>query len=104
MGLGGKDLTTLIITILVAHYDVFRVASWLSHGLDSNVVGLSTLLGLSRPFSKFYTNKRTHAVYNLLLLASGGTSSTTREPSIWLEDNLDHTDSSILQYNVTFIL
>ncbi|CAD7682764.1 unnamed protein product [Nyctereutes procyonoides] len=76
---------------------VHRNASWLSHGLDSTVVGLSALLGLSRPFSKLYTNKHTHAVYNFLLLASGGACSTTREPSIWLEDNLDHTDSSILQ-------
>lgn len=76
MGLGREDLTTVIIA---AHYDAFRAASWLLHGVDCNRSGISLLLGLTCPFSKLYTNKGTHSVYNLLSFAPGGSSS--REPS-----------------------
>lgn len=51
MGLGGEDLTAIII---VAHCDAFREAFWLSHGMDSNESGISVLLGLTRPFSQLY--------------------------------------------------
>lgn len=78
MWLGGEDLTTIIVT---AHYDAFRVASWLSHAMDSNESGISVLLRLTHHFSKLYANKRTHSVYNLLFFPCGGASSTTREPS-----------------------
>uniref|UniRef100_A0A8C6YN21 BOS complex subunit NCLN n=1 Tax=Nothoprocta perdicaria TaxID=30464 RepID=A0A8C6YN21_NOTPE len=87
-GLGGEDLPTVVI---VAHYDSFGVAPWLSHGADSNGSGISVLLELARLFSRLYTYRRTHAGYNLLFFASGG-------------DNLDHTDSSLLQDNVAFVL
>ncbi|XP_038628412.1 nicalin isoform X1 [Tachyglossus aculeatus] len=100
-GLGGEDLPTIVI---VAHYDAFGVAPWLSHGADSNGSGVSVLLELARLFSRLYTYKRTHAGYNLLFFASGGGKFNYQGTKRWLEDNLDHTDSSLLQDNVAFVL
>nr|XP_030701654.1 nicalin isoform X2 [Globicephala melas] len=100
-GLGGEDLPTIVI---VAHYDAFGVAPWLSHGADSNGSGISVLLELTRLFSRLYTYKRTHAAYNLLFFASGGGKFNYQGTKRWLEDNLDHTDSSLLQDNVAFVL
>ncbi|XP_077188240.1 BOS complex subunit NCLN isoform X3 [Paroedura picta] len=100
-GLGGEDLPTVVI---VAHYDSFGVAPWLSHGADSNGSGVAVLLELARLFSRLYTYKRTHAGYNLLFFASGGGKFNYQGTKRWLEDNLDHTDSSLLQDNVAFVL
>ncbi|XP_066492793.1 BOS complex subunit NCLN isoform X2 [Tiliqua scincoides] len=100
-GLGGEDLPTIVV---VAHYDSFGVAPWLSHGADSNGSGVSVLLELARLFSRLYTYKRTHAGYNLLFFASGGGKFNYQGTKRWLEDNLDHTDSSLLQDNVAFVL
>ncbi|KAB1260057.1 Nicalin [Camelus dromedarius] len=100
-GLGGEDLPTVVV---VAHYDAFGVAPWLSHGADSNGSGISVLLELARLFSRLYTYKRTHAAYNLLFFASGGGKFNYQGTKRWLEDNLDHTDSSLLQDNVAFVL
>ncbi|XP_060640969.1 BOS complex subunit NCLN isoform X2 [Anolis sagrei] len=100
-GLGGEDLPTIVI---VAHYDSFGVAPWLSHGADSNGSGVAVLLELARLFSRLYTYKRTHAGYNLLFFASGGGKFNYQGTKRWLEDNLDHTDSSLLQDNVAFVL
>uniref|UniRef100_A0A2K5P3U2 BOS complex subunit NCLN n=1 Tax=Cercocebus atys TaxID=9531 RepID=A0A2K5P3U2_CERAT len=87
-GLGGEDLPTIVI---VAHYDAFGVAPWLSLGADSNGSGVSVLLELARLFSRLYTYKRTHAAYNLLFFASGGGKFNYQGTKRWLEDNLDHT-------------
>ncbi|KAM6921007.1 BOS complex subunit ncln isoform 1-T1 [Xenentodon cancila] len=100
-GVGGEDLPTIVI---VAHYDSFGVAPWLSYGADSNGSGVSMLLELARLFSKLYTYKRTHAAYNLLFFLSGGGKFNYQGTKRWLEDNLDHTDSSLLQDNVAFVL
>ncbi|XP_061457199.1 BOS complex subunit NCLN isoform X2 [Rhineura floridana] len=100
-GLGGEDLPTIAV---VAHYDSFGVAPWLSHGADSNGSGVAVLLELARLFSRLYTYKRTHAGYNLLFFASGGGKFNYQGTKRWLEDNLDHTDSSLLQDNVAFVL
>lgn len=100
-GLGGEDMPTIVV---VAHYDSFGVAPWLSHGADSNGSGVSVLLELARLFSRLYTYKRTHAGYNLLFFASGGGKFNYQGTKRWLEDNLDHTDSSLLQDNVAFVL
>lgn len=100
-GLGGEDLPTIVI---VAHYDAFGVAPWLSLGADSNGSGISVLLELARLFSRLYTYKRTHAAYNLLFFASGGGKFNYQGTKRWLEDSLDHTDSSLLQDNVAFVL
>ncbi|XP_072295125.1 BOS complex subunit ncln isoform X2 [Eucyclogobius newberryi] len=100
-GVGGEDLPTIVI---VAHYDSFGVAPWLSYGADSNGSGVSLLLELARLFSKLYTYKRTHAGYNLLFFLSGGGKFNYQGTKRWLEDNLDHTDSSLLQDNVAFVL
>uniref|UniRef100_A0A667XP37 BOS complex subunit NCLN n=1 Tax=Myripristis murdjan TaxID=586833 RepID=A0A667XP37_9TELE len=100
-GVGGEDLPTIV---LVAHYDSFGVAPWLSYGADSNGSGVSMLLELARLFSRLYTYKRTHAGYNLLFFVSGGGKFNYQGTKRWLEDNLDHTDSSLLQDNVAFVL
>ncbi|XP_069006615.1 BOS complex subunit ncln isoform X2 [Embiotoca jacksoni] len=100
-GVGGEDLPTIV---MVAHYDSFGVAPWLSYGADSNGSGVSMLLELARLFSKLYTYKRTHAAYNLLFFVSGGGKFNYQGTKRWLEDNLDHTDSSLLQDNVAFVL
>ncbi|XP_068175078.1 BOS complex subunit ncln isoform X4 [Antennarius striatus] len=100
-GVGGEDLPTIVV---VAHYDSFGVAPWLSYGADSNASGVSMLLELARLFSKLYTYKRTHAGYNLLFFVSGGGKFNYQGTKRWLEDNLDHTDSSLLQDNVAFVL
>uniref|UniRef100_A0A8C6Q925 Nicalin n=1 Tax=Nothobranchius furzeri TaxID=105023 RepID=A0A8C6Q925_NOTFU len=100
-GVGGEELPTIVV---VAHYDSFGVAPWLSYGADSNGSGVSMLLELSRLFSKLYTYKRTHAAYNLLFFVSGGGKFNYQGTKRWLEDNLDHTDSSLLQDNVAFVL
>ncbi|XP_061539239.1 BOS complex subunit ncln isoform X1 [Phycodurus eques] len=100
-GVGGEDPPTIVV---VAHYDSFGVAPWLSYGADSNASGVSMLLELARLFSKLYTYKRTHAGYNLLFFVSGGGKFNYQGTKRWLEDNLDHTDSSLLQDNVAFVL
>ncbi|XP_075681553.1 BOS complex subunit NCLN [Rhinoderma darwinii] len=100
-GLGSEDLPTIAI---VAHYDAFGVAPWLSYGADSNGSGVAILLELARLFSRLYTYKRTHASYNLLFFASGGGKFNYQGTKRWLEDHLDHTDSSLLQDNVAFVL
>nr|XP_057929945.1 BOS complex subunit ncln isoform X4 [Doryrhamphus excisus] len=100
-GVGGEDLPTIVV---VAHYDSFGIAPWLSYGADSNGSGVSMLLELARLFSKLYTYKRTHAGYNLLFFVSGGGKFNYQGTKRWLEDHLDHTDSSLLQDNVAFVL
>ncbi|KAM3876094.1 BOS complex subunit ncln [Diretmus argenteus] len=100
-GVGGEDLPTIV---LVAHYDSFGVAPWLSYGADSNGSGVSMLLELARLFSRLYTYKRTHAGYNLLFFVSGGGKFNYQGTKRWLEESLDHTDSSLLQDNVAFVL
>uniref|UniRef100_A0A8C1XWP5 Nicalin n=1 Tax=Cyprinus carpio TaxID=7962 RepID=A0A8C1XWP5_CYPCA len=100
-GAGGEDLPTIV---LVAHYDSFGVAPWLSYGADSNGSGVAILLELARLFSRLYSYKRTHAGYNLLFFLSGGGKFNYQGTKRWLEDNLDHTDSSLLQDNVAFVL
>uniref|UniRef100_A0A672RTX8 Nicalin n=1 Tax=Sinocyclocheilus grahami TaxID=75366 RepID=A0A672RTX8_SINGR len=100
-GAGGEDLPTIV---LVAHYDSFGVAPWLSYGADSNGSGVAILLELARLFSRLYSYKRTHAGYNLMFFLSGGGKFNYQGTKRWLEDNLDHTDSSLLQDNVAFVL
>ncbi|KAK3533374.1 hypothetical protein QTP70_019323 [Hemibagrus guttatus] len=100
-GAGGEDLPTIV---LVSHYDSFGVAPWLSYGADSNGSGVAVLLELARLFSRLYSHKRTHAGYNLLFFLSGGGKFNYQGTKRWLEDNLDHTESSLLQDNVAFVL
>lgn len=100
-GAGGEELPTIV---LVTHYDSFGIAPWLSYGADSNGSGVAVLLELARLFSRLYSYKRTHAGYNLLFFLSGGGKFNYQGTKRWLEDNLDHTDSSLLQDNVAFVL
>ncbi|XP_076880118.1 BOS complex subunit ncln isoform X3 [Brachyhypopomus gauderio] len=100
-GAGGEDLPTIV---LVAHYDSFGVAPWLSYGADSNGSGVAVLIELARLFARLYSHKRTHAGYNLLFFLSGGGKFNYQGTKRWLEDNLDHTESSLLQDNVAFVL
>ncbi|XP_025772135.1 nicalin [Puma concolor] len=129
-GLGGEDLPTIVI---VAHYDAFGVAPTapgheppageaggsprvqfqtpLRAGLTSSplrreVSGLlsSAALQASSTPSPPAELSEPPAQYNLLFFASGGGKFNYQGTKRWLEDNLDHTDSSLLQDNVAFVL
>ncbi|XP_078681342.1 BOS complex subunit NCLN-like [Branchiostoma floridae x Branchiostoma belcheri] len=100
-GLGIEEhLPTVAI---VAHYDTFGIAPHLSYGADSNGSGMVALLELARLFSKLYDNPKTHPKFNLLFLLSGGGKFNYQGTKRWIEDNLDHTDGSLLS-EVSFVL
>uniref|UniRef100_A0A4W6FSR2 Nicalin n=1 Tax=Lates calcarifer TaxID=8187 RepID=A0A4W6FSR2_LATCA len=88
-GVGGEDLPTIVV---VAHYDSFGVAP---------VIQLWSLCMFILPshivFNRVYR-------YNLLFFVSGGGKFNYQGTKRWLEENLDHTDSSLLQDNVAFVL
>ncbi|GFZ20225.1 hypothetical protein Acr_28g0009300 [Actinidia rufa] len=67
------DSTQLPTIAIVASYDTFGAAPFLSVGSDSNGSGVVVLLELARLFSLLYSNPRTRGRYNLLFgLTSGG--------------------------------
>lgn len=72
-------------------------------------------VGLERPEVSLCTGREPVALpcrlldihtcrYNLLFFASGGGKFNYQGTKRWLEDSLDHTDSSLLQDNVAFVL
>ncbi|XP_064409276.1 BOS complex subunit NCLN-like [Latimeria chalumnae] len=97
----GEDLPTVVI---VAHYDAFGVVPWLSHGADSNGSGVAILLELVRVFQKLYSDKSTLPRYNILFSLTGGGKFNYQGSKYWLEDQLDHSESSLLFDNVAFVL
>ncbi|MBN3298869.1 NCLN protein, partial [Amia calva] len=90
--------------VIAAHYDSFGIAPWLSYGADSNASGVAVLLELVRLFHKLYSDPRTQARYNLLFSLTGGGKYNYQGTKRWLEENLDHTESSLLHDNVAFVL
>lgn len=69
----------------------------MAFGAESNGSGVAMLLELVRLFSHLFSTSHTHGRTNLLFLLSGGGKLNYQGSKKWLEDNLDTTDSSILQ-------
>ncbi|RXN12926.1 nicalin-1-like protein [Labeo rohita] len=97
----GEDPPTIVIT---AHYDSFGLAPWLAYGADSNGSGVTVLLELVRLFHHLYSNPRSQAPYHLLFSLTGGGKYNFMGTKRWLEENMDHVESSLLHDNVAFVL
>ncbi|KAM4587380.1 BOS complex subunit ncln [Odontesthes bonariensis] len=97
----GEDVPTIVIT---AHYDSYGLAPWLSYGADSNGSGVTILLELARLFQKLYSNSSTRPQYNLMFSLTGGGKYNFLGTKRWIEENLDHAESSLLHDNVAFVL
>ncbi|XP_077385973.1 BOS complex subunit ncln-like isoform X3 [Festucalex cinctus] len=97
----GDDLPTIVIT---AHYDSYGLAPWLSYGADSNGSGVIILLELARLFQKLYSSPSTRPRYHLMFSLTGGGKHNFLGTKRWIEENLDHAESSLLHENVAFVL
>ncbi|XP_046881560.1 nicalin-1-like [Hypomesus transpacificus] len=97
----GGDPPTIVIT---AHYDSYGLAPWLAYGADSNASGVTILLELVRLFSKLYSNPGTRPHYHLLFSLTGGGKYNYMGTKKWVEENMDHAESSLLHDNVAFVL
>ncbi|KAL2099568.1 hypothetical protein ACEWY4_003962 [Coilia grayii] len=97
----GEDPQAIVIT---AHYDSFGLSPWLSYGADSNGSGVAILLELARLFQKLYRDPRSRAPYHLLFSLTGGGKYNFLGTKRWLEENMDHAESSLLHDNVAFVL
>ncbi|CAN9512423.1 unnamed protein product [Ophioblennius macclurei] len=96
-----EDAPTIVIT---AHYDSYGLAPWLSFGADSNGSGVTILLELARLFQKLYSSPSTRPQYNLMFSLTGGGKYNFLGTKRWIEENLDHAESSLLHDNVAFVL
>ncbi|XP_054640714.1 nicalin-1-like isoform X2 [Dunckerocampus dactyliophorus] len=97
----GEDIPTIVIT---AHYDSYGLAPWLSYGADSNGSGVIILLELARLFHKLYSSPSTRPRYHLMFSLTGGGKYNYLGTKRWIEENLDHAESSLLHDNVAFVL
>ncbi|XP_020485084.2 nicalin-1-like isoform X1 [Labrus bergylta] len=97
----GEDPPTIVIT---AHYDSYGLAPWLSYGADSNGSGVTILLELVRLFQKLYRSPSTRPPYHLMFSLTGGGKYNFLGTKRWIEENLDHAESSLLHDNVAFVL
>lgn len=91
-GMGKVDqLPTIAI---VAHYDSYGIAPYLSYGANSDASGVVAVVELSRILSKLYSNSRTHPKHNILFLLSGGGKFNYQGTKRWIEDSLDNPSTS----------
>ncbi|KAI4905492.1 hypothetical protein NFI96_014276 [Prochilodus magdalenae] len=97
----GEDPPTIVIT---AHYDSFGLAPWLAYGADSNASGVTVLLELARLLQRLYSDPRNKAPYHLLFSLTGGGKYNFLGTKRWIEENMDHAESSLLHDNVAFVL
>ncbi|KAM9800076.1 BOS complex subunit ncln-like isoform 2-T4 [Syngnathus typhle] len=97
----GDDIPTIVIT---SHYDSYGLAPWLSYGADSNGSGVIILLELARLFQILYSSSSTRPRYHLLFSLTGGGKHNFLGTKKWIEENLDHAESSLLHDNVAFVL
>ncbi|KAM3622057.1 uncharacterized protein V6R79_019858 [Siganus canaliculatus] len=97
----GEDAPTIVIT---AHYDSYGLAPWLAYGADSNGSGVTILLELARLFQKLFSNSSTRPQYNLMFSLTGGGKYNFFGTKRWIEENLDHAETSLLHDNVAFVL
>uniref|UniRef100_A0AAR2LPL9 BOS complex subunit NCLN n=1 Tax=Pygocentrus nattereri TaxID=42514 RepID=A0AAR2LPL9_PYGNA len=79
-------------------------AQWLAYGADSNGSGVTVLLELARLFQRLYSDPRNKAPYHLLFSLTGGGKYNFLGTKRWLEENMDHAESSLLHDNVAFVL
>uniref|UniRef100_A0A8C2BRI4 BOS complex subunit NCLN n=1 Tax=Cyprinus carpio TaxID=7962 RepID=A0A8C2BRI4_CYPCA len=78
--------------------------TWLAYGADSNGSGVTILLELVRLFHHLYSDPRSQAPYHLLFSLTGGGKYNFLGTKRWLEENMDHAESSLLHDNVAFVL
>ncbi|TDH14392.1 hypothetical protein EPR50_G00042530 [Perca flavescens] len=97
----GEDAPTIVIT---AHYDSYGLAPWLAYGADSNGSGVTILLELARLFQKLFSSPSTIPPYNLMFSLTGGGKYNFLGTKRWIEENLDHAETSLLHDNVEFVL
>ncbi|XP_031132973.1 nicalin-1 [Sander lucioperca] len=97
----GEDIPTIVIT---AHYDSYGLAPWLAYGADSNGSGVTILLELARLFQKLFSSPSTIPPYNLMFSLTGGGKYNFLGTKRWIEENLDHAETSLLHDNVEFVL
>ncbi|XP_066460891.1 BOS complex subunit NCLN-like [Eleutherodactylus coqui] len=90
--------------VVVAHYDAFGAAPLLAHGADSNGSGVSVLLEMIRLFHFLYNSPQSRGRYNILFSLTGGGKFNYQGSKRWIEEHLDHSETSILHENVAFIL
>ncbi|XP_044027552.1 nicalin-1-like isoform X1 [Siniperca chuatsi] len=97
----GEDPPTIVIT---AHYDSYGLAPWLSYGADSNGSGVTILLELARLFQKLFSSPSTRPPYHLMFSLTGGGKYNYLGTKRWIEENMEHAESSLLHDNVAFVL
>ncbi|KAM4709783.1 BOS complex subunit ncln-like [Discoglossus pictus] len=95
------DLPTVAI---VAHYDSFGAAPWLAFGADSNGSGVAVLLEMMRLFHILYRSPLTRPKCNLLFALTGGGKFNYQGSKRWIEEHLDHSETSLLHENIAFVL
>uniref|UniRef100_A0AAY4AEU3 BOS complex subunit NCLN n=1 Tax=Denticeps clupeoides TaxID=299321 RepID=A0AAY4AEU3_9TELE len=96
--------TNIYIYIYKYIYFVCVWVQWLSFGADSNGSGVTILLELARIFQRLYSDPRSKAPYHLLFSLTGGGKYNFLGTKRWLEENMDHAESSLLHDNVAFVL
>ncbi|XP_075698706.1 BOS complex subunit NCLN-like [Rhinoderma darwinii] len=102
--LGHEEDAETPTIVVVAHYDAFGAAPFLAYGADSNGSGVSVLLEMIRLFHLLYNNPRSRGRYNILFSLTGGGKFNYQGSKRWIEEHLDHSETSILHENVAFIL
>ncbi|XP_018430244.1 PREDICTED: nicalin-1-like [Nanorana parkeri] len=100
----GGDVAELPSVVIVAHYDSFGAAPYLAYGADSNGSGVSVLLEMVRLFHLLYSDWRTQPRYNMVFALTGGGKFNYHGSKRWIEEHLDHSETSILHENVAFVL
>ncbi|XP_077346687.1 BOS complex subunit ncln-like [Lithobates pipiens] len=100
----GSDTAELPSVVIVAHYDSFGAAPYLAYGADSNGSGVSMLLEMVRLFHLLYSDWRTQPRYNMVFALTGGGKFNYHGSKRWLEEHLDHSETSVLHENVAFVL
>ncbi|KAI4827927.1 hypothetical protein KUCAC02_031284 [Chaenocephalus aceratus] len=78
--------------------------TWLSYGADSNGSGVTILLELVRLFQKLFSSPGTKPPFNLMFSLTGGGKYNFLGTKRWIENHLDHAESSLLHDNVAFVL
>ncbi|OCU02851.1 nicalin-1 [Xenopus laevis] len=101
---GRGDPGELPTVVIVAHYDSAGAAPWLAFGADSNGSGVAVLLEIMRLFHRLYSDPLSQARYNLLFSLTGAGKFNYYGSKRWIEEHLDHLETSPLHENAAFVL